>query len=246
MYDLTILIIILLFLVISVILLLIKNYYRKSCYTFSYALSNVDFTFNDIKKSLNKCTSHIESIDAFNNFIESLSKIVSVPERCKNIDTYFDTLYKNLPDTPEGFIKRLTFISSDGIILRDSIYPLKLYDSRTKKPTKVPLRNSPDGKTETNLYRFGNKECYFPYIDTSKPNGSLLWNSTFIQATNQRFEQILAIQNKGYAGVVRPDVYGKLNYFVSKFQPLMNKKIQTGSFTVLRLSWIPNSQNGIN
>jgi hypothetical protein len=245
MYDVTILIIVLLFLVISVILLLIKNYHRKSCYSFSYKLVNVNFTFNDIKKTLDKCTSHIESIDAFNTFIESLTKSLSIPERCKNIDNYFDTLYKNLPDAPEGFLKRLTFISSDGIILRDSIYSLKLFDIRSKKPTKVPLRNSPDGKTETSLYRFGNKECYFSYIDTSKPNGSLIWNSTLIQPTNQRFEQILAIKNRGYAGVVRPDVYGKLNYFVSKFQPLMNRKIQTGSFTILRLSWIPNSQNNI-
>jgi len=246
MYDLTILIIILLFLVISVIVLLIKNYHRNRCYNFTYKLANVDFTFNDIKISLDKCTGHIESIDAFDTFIESLTKSLSLPERCKNVDSYFDALYKNLPDAPEGFLKRLTFISSDGIILRDSIYSLKLFDNSSKKPTKVPLRNSPDGKTETSLYRFGNKECYFSYIDTSKPIGSLLWNSTLIQPTNQRFEQILAIQNRGYAGVVRTDVYGKLNYFVSKFQPLMNKKIQTGSFTVLRLSWIPNSQIGIH
>lgn len=245
MFDATVLIIVLLFLTISVIILLIKNYYRSTCYTFSYKLANVNFTFTDIKKSLNKCTNHIESIDALNNFIESLTKSLSLPERCKNVDIYFDTLYKNLPDAPEGFLKRLTFISSDGIILRDSIYSIKLFDNRSKKPTKVPLRNSPDGKTETNLYRFGNKECYFSFIDTSKPIGSLLWNSTLIQPTNQRFEQILAIQSRGYAGVVRTDVYGKLNYFVSKFHPLMNKKIQTGSFTVLRLSWIPNAQNNL-
>lgn len=246
MYDLTILIIILLFLVISVIMLLIKNYHNKSWYSYSYKLANVDFTLNDIKKSLDQCLNHIESKDAFNTYVESLSKILSLPEQCKNIDIFFDTLYKNLPDAPEGNHKRLTFINSDGFILRDSIYSLKLYDSKTKKPTKIPLRNSPDGKTETSLFRFGFKECYYSYIDTSKPIGSLLWNSTFIQPTNQRFEQIFAIKNNGYGAIVRNDVYGKLNYFVSKFLPLMNKKIKTGSFTIIRLSWIPNVQNSIH
>lgn len=243
MYNIIILIIILLFLVISVILLLIKNTRNNSYNSYSYKLPNVDFTFYEIKKALDQCLNHIESKDAFQTYLESLTKILSIPEQCKNIDTLFDTLYKNLPDAPEGNHKRLTLINSDGFILRDSIYSIKLYDSKTKKPTKIPLRNSPDGKTETSLFRFGFKECYYSYIDTSKPLGSMLWNSSYIQPTNQRFEQIFAIRNDGYGAIVRYDVYGKLNYFVSKFIPLVNKKIKTGTFTILRLSWIPNVQN---
>lgn len=208
--------------ILLIILIALVCYFNiKSNCVPNIRIKNLNFTFRDLQKVLNySLYENGKLIGSYKNFSETLTLPESLDKICKSIDTFFNQVYERLPKAPKPYIYRLSLIGSDGSMLRDSKYPIQLYDETKNRATYIKLINSPDNSQETPLFRIGVFTNYFPYIDIKTHNGAIIWNSTFLQPINQRYELIESYISKSHGFDARLDINGKQNYFVTKLLQL--------------------------
>jgi hypothetical protein len=195
----------------------------------SKILPNVNYSLRQIQYNLEQAL--CKSNNVYQLYIKSLFDENKIEEIILT-DLFFDTVFNNLLPAPQGYYLRLSFISSDGTMLRDSFISYSLIDKETKSLTMVPLLPNPGKQTETPLVKIGVNTSLFGYIDTSTPIGSTIWNSVYLQPVNQRTEVVQAISTRDVGYSTRVDIYGKFNTFVAIF-------IQYLTFSsVMRLSYL--------
>lgn len=219
--------------ILLIILIALVCYFNiKSSMVPNIRIKNLNFTFRDLQKVLNNSLyENGKLISSYKNFSDTLTRPESLDKICQAIDTFFNQVYERLPNAPKPYIYRLSLIGSDGSMFRDSKYPIQLYDETNNRATYIKLINSPDNAQETPLFRIGVFTNYFPYINIKTNNGAIIWNSTFLQPINQRYELMQSYISKSHGFDARLDIHGRQNYFVTKLLKL--NKIDK---CVLRLS----------
>lgn len=235
---------ILIIILLLILIILVICFNTKSNYIPKIKIQYTNLNFRKLKTILNNSFTSCKK--SFHEFSDALTVPKSLNEICQSIDHFFDEMYEKLPKAPQPYIFRLSLIGSDGSMFRDSSYPIKLYNTKTQKPTTIPLKNSPGGIKDVKLFRIGVYSNYINYIDSSTHNGAIVWNSPFIQPINERSEIIQCYVSKNYGYDSRLDLRGKKNYFVTKLVRLHASKNNNADRCVLRLSLIePMKKNHV-